>query len=122
MFERILTAFLLSWLVCVSANVEKVIFLAPASITIPTAHPNLDDLRLDRISPVHSSLRTQLAAAFPRDDSPKGKVSWFLLDGLEPGRRYETRICWAATVRSQYPRVDHSSTCIYCRVTDIDKQ
>ena len=94
-------AVLVFWVACVAANVEKVIFLAPTHIAIPTPHPNLNDLRLDSISPVRSSLRTQLAAQFPQDKAPRGRVSWFLLDGLEPGRRYETRICWAATVRFQ---------------------
>ncbi len=99
MLLRTYTSVLIFWITCSLANVEKVIFLAPSRIAIPTEHPNLDDLRLDRISPVHSSLRTQVVADFPHTSYPKGNVSWFLIDGLEPGRRYEVRICWVATVR-----------------------
>ncbi|MCJ1363892.1 hypothetical protein MMC16_003001 [Acarospora aff. strigata] len=102
MFIRFCTALLIFWVTYSLANVEKVIFLGPESIAIPTGHPNLDDLSLDRISPVQSSLRTQLAAEFPHENSPKGRVSWFLLEGLEPGRRYETRVCWAATQPTQF--------------------
>lgn len=42
-------------------------------------------------------LRTRLAAAFPNDKAPYGVESWFLLDRLSPGRRYEVRVCWPAT-------------------------
>jgi len=95
---RFFTLVLILWAVCAFANVEKVVFLGPESVATPTQHPNLDDLRLDRISPVNWSLRTQLSAEFPDDNFTKGKASWVLLEGLEPGRRYEVRICWAATV------------------------
>lgn len=30
----------------------------------------------------------------------KGTESWFLLEGLVPGQRYEVRVCWVATVCS----------------------
>ncbi len=122
MHKQIHTTVLIFWAAAVSANVEKVIFRAPASIAVPTTHPNLDDLFLDRISPVHLSLRTQLAAEFPQDNSPKGKVSWFLLDGLEPGRRYETRICWAATVRSPSLFTTSLSTFTHRSMAHIDSE
>jgi hypothetical protein len=80
------------------ANVEKTIFLGPPAITIPTAHPNLDDLSLIPLSPLHLSARTYLNASFPTEDSLKGNEHWLLLDGLSPGARYEVRICWLATV------------------------
>lgn len=98
MFTRSCAFVLLLWAVCSFANVEKIIFLGPESIATPTQHPNLDDLHLDRISPEHSSLRTRLAAEFPDDNAPMGKASWALVEGLGPGRRYEIRICWVATV------------------------
>ena len=80
------------------ANVEKTVFIAPPSIHVPTDHPNLDDLQLDVFSPLQSSLRLHLDAAFPSKESPKGVESWYLLDKLNQGQRYEVRICWAATV------------------------
>jgi hypothetical protein len=80
------------------ANVEKTIFLGPPAITIPTAHPNLDDLSLIPLSPLHLSARTHLNASFPTEDALKGNEHWLLLDGLSPGARYEVRICWLATV------------------------
>src|SRR5271163_7201 len=48
----------------VLANVEKTIFLGPPAITIPTPHPNLDDLYLIPISPLHPTARTRLNASF----------------------------------------------------------
>lgn len=87
---------------CASANVEKIIFIAPPAISIPLAHPNLDDLSLIPLSPIHLSARTRLNASFPTDDAPRGKEHWLLLDGLFPGTRYEVRICWLATVRTWF--------------------
>lgn len=82
-------------------NVEKTIFLGPASISIPSGHPNLKDLYLDVLSPPLSrlSLRRQIPASFPTPTDPRGNETWLLLEGLEGGRRYEVRICWVATVR-----------------------
>jgi hypothetical protein len=89
----------------VLSNVEKTIFLGPASIPIPQAHPTLEDLHIDVLTPNNSSLRTHLEAQFPPDPTLKpsylgGKATWLLLDNLEPNRRYEVRICWPATVCS----------------------
>lgn len=80
------------------ANVEKTVFLAPPALSIPTAHPNLDDLSLIPLTPLYTSVRTRLNASFPTDGAPKGNEHWLLLDGLSPGARYEVRICWLATV------------------------
>jgi hypothetical protein len=90
-----LLAVLLSF---VSANVEKTIFLGPPAIAVPKQHPNLDDLCLIPLSPLHSTFRTRLNASFPTTDTPKGEETWILVDGLTPGARYEVRICWLATV------------------------
>jgi hypothetical protein len=76
-------------------------FLAPDAVNVPSTHPA--DLRLDALTPVDWALRTYVEAQFP--DPAKaiaGKVSWFVLDDLHPGQRYELRICWAATVRFQW--------------------
>jgi len=86
----------------VSANVEKTIFLGPPAITIPTQHPNLDDLLLIPLSPVHSTARFLLNATFPTQDATKGTETWMLLDGLTPGARYEIRICWLATAPTSF--------------------
>lgn len=82
----------------VQANTEKTIFVAPSSISIPNVHPGLDDLCLDVLSLNKSSLHVQLPVAFPTKEAPRGIQSWYLLDQLQPGQRYELRVCWVATV------------------------
>ncbi|TVY35878.1 hypothetical protein LSUB1_G004415 [Lachnellula subtilissima] len=81
----------------VFANTEKVIFLGPSSLQVPVEHPTLEDLNLEPLSPQHWTLRTHIRAEFPTDSSKHGLASWYLLHRLEEGRRYEVRICWAAT-------------------------
>ncbi|KAH6717737.1 hypothetical protein DL95DRAFT_459426 [Leptodontidium sp. 2 PMI_412] len=81
----------------VFANTEKVIFLGPSNLQVPAAHPTLDDLHLESISPKHWSLRTHVEAEFPSNASEYGQTSWYLLERLQEGQRYEVRICWAAT-------------------------
>ncbi|CEL06166.1 hypothetical protein ASPCAL07273 [Aspergillus calidoustus] len=78
------------------ANVEKTIFLGPSPLAIPALNPALDDLGLERLSPENGMLRTNLNASFPTTDAP-GTDSWFFLENLNPGQRYEVRICWLAT-------------------------
>lgn len=89
----------------VNANVEKAIFLGPSPVVlsvVPNAPPSLDALRLLSLLPVQSSsiVATQLPVQFPTVSGPRGLESWYLLRGLEVGRRYEVRICWPATVSS----------------------
>ncbi|KAJ5754038.1 uncharacterized protein N7511_008191 [Penicillium nucicola] len=79
------------------ANVEKTIFLAPPETTIPSEQPDLDDLGLERLSPQNPIVRTRLNASFPTTDAPNGVESWFFLENLNPGQRYEVRVCWLAT-------------------------
>lgn len=91
----------------VAANADKIIFTGPAPITYPLASPSLSDLNLDALSaPSNLTLRTHLSRTF-HDDSdpenegkPRGQASWFLLDDLTQGQRYELRVCWAAIVSS----------------------
>jgi hypothetical protein len=97
---RCLVLLLMSFQICL-ANVEKAIFLAPETVNVPLQHPTLDDLHIDVLTPEFSTLRTQIEAAFPDDISKTGKTSWFLLDKLNEGQRYEVRICWASTVRAR---------------------
>ncbi|KAF7119219.1 hypothetical protein CNMCM5793_008964 [Aspergillus hiratsukae] len=78
------------------ANVEKTIFLAPQPSPIPSTDSTLDDLGLERLSPSYPTLRTYLNASFPTPDSP-GTDSWYFLENLTPGQRYEVRICYLAT-------------------------
>lgn len=81
------------------ANTEKIIFIAPSAITLPDAEPQLHALNLDTITYTHSNVRTSLAVAFRSEEAPRGLDSWYLLQGLNEGQRYEVRICWAAIVR-----------------------
>jgi hypothetical protein len=82
------------------ANVEKTIFLAPTPSPLSSSNitPDLSDLGLDLLSPENNILRTNLNASFPSTAKPDGAESWFLLEGLNPGQRYEVRVCWLATV------------------------
>ncbi|KAJ5214047.1 hypothetical protein N7449_001216 [Penicillium cf. viridicatum] len=75
----------------VQANVEKTIFLAPAPATVPSDEPDLDDLGLERLSPQRPVVRTHLNASFPTTAAPDGTDSWFFLENLNPGQRYEVR-------------------------------
>ncbi|KAF2633188.1 hypothetical protein BU25DRAFT_452993 [Macroventuria anomochaeta] len=81
----------------VNANVEKTIFLGPSAVPLPDVRPSLDDLRLHSLSSLEPILSTQLSVQFPSSTGPHGLESWYLLSGLEEGRRYEVRICWPAT-------------------------
>lgn len=90
---------ILAFLLTVNANVEKTIFLGPGPVSLPNAHPSLDDLHLDTLEPAELSiLATQLPVQFPTDAAPRGLESWYILRGLEDRRRYEVRICWPAFV------------------------
>ncbi|KZM28848.1 uncharacterized protein EKO05_0008553 [Ascochyta rabiei] len=84
-----------AWMV--NANVEKTIFLGPSAVTLPDIRPSLEDLRLHSLSNLEPILPTQLPVQFPSHTNPHGIESWYLLSGLEEGRRYEVRICWPAT-------------------------
>ena len=76
----------------VQANTEKTIFLAPAISDLKTLNQSLDTL-----TPSAPKLRKSLPVAFPTGDQPYGAEYWFLLRDLNPGQRYEVRVCWAAT-------------------------
>ncbi|WYZ37398.1 hypothetical protein EsH8_II_000904 [Colletotrichum jinshuiense] len=81
----------------VRANTEKVIFLGPETVNLPTAPPTINDLGLDALTPVDWSQRLDLQASFPAQNSPSGTTTWLLLTNLTQGQRYELRVCWAAT-------------------------
>ncbi|TGO91102.1 hypothetical protein BPOR_0039g00160 [Botrytis porri] len=75
----------------VKANTEKAIFLAPSALSIPLSHPTLSDLHLPSLTPDHHTLRTHIHAEFPTADARYGVSSWYLLDELKEGQRYEVR-------------------------------
>lgn len=95
---------LLSIPISVLANTEKTIFLGPETVRVPSQHPTLSDLHLDVLTPQDNnwSLRTSLPRQFPNATNPHGPAAWFLLDELTQDRRYEVRVCWAATVSFYY--------------------
>jgi hypothetical protein len=97
----------------VNANVEKTIFLGPDPVTLPHVGPSLDDLRLHALSHAQTILPTQLAVQFPSKAAPHGLESWYILEHLEAGRRYEVRICWPATVRARQPRHMVPTSCVF---------
>ncbi|KAI1388641.1 uncharacterized protein F4822DRAFT_252429 [Hypoxylon trugodes] len=85
------------------ANTEKAIFLGPATVNIPSAHPTLTDLHIDTLSPNNNwAIRTHLNAQFPNSSLPHGKATWLILDELTEGQRYEVRVCWAATQPTEF--------------------
>ena len=81
-----------------TANVEKVVFLAPeAGADLPNLS-KLEYLRHNTLLPLPSSLQVSLPAAFPEEGDLQGRETWFMLEGIGERQRYEVRICWAATV------------------------
>lgn len=93
----VILLFIVTQVWTVNANVEKTIFLGPSPVTLLHVSPGLDDLNLPVLSPVKTILPTQLPVRFPDKSLPRGLDSWYLLRGLEAGRRYEVRLCWPAT-------------------------
>jgi len=83
-------------IVFVMANTEKTIFTAPESIALPH-DAAIDNLFLEALHPNRLTVRMHLNASFPTDDKPHGEETWTLLEGLNPGQRYELRLCWLAT-------------------------
>lgn len=102
MLPACLTALLALQVTTALANTEKLIFLAPAVITLPDTGPTLHALHLDTLSPKSPTLRKGLAVAFPTQDRPQGLESWYLLQGLSAARRYEIRICWPAVQPTEF--------------------
>lgn len=81
------------------ANTEKVIFTAPPRDTLSELY-DLKEEAFQTITPSAPVLRASLPVAFPTIDRPQGLDSWYRLEGLQEDRRYEVRVCWAATVSS----------------------
>jgi hypothetical protein len=83
------------------ANTEKAIFSAPSAVA---SSSDLVSLCLPILTPGQPVLHTQLpvAALDGRQADERAKHSWYLLNQLHTGQRYEARVCWAATVRRTY--------------------
>ena len=96
-FTTITLFFVLCW-----ANVEKVVFLGPDRTNIPNVSPSLSDLHLEHLTPDKTNLRIPLPRSFANQSLPKGLQSWYILDDLEPGRRYDVRVCWLATEPTEF--------------------
>jgi hypothetical protein len=98
MLTRIHSAFLvaLCLLNFAAANVEKEIFLgpAPSTLTLSDVGSHLPQLVPSEHCSNCRAIRTRLSTSF----AGRGAEHWVKVDGLEEGRRYEVRICWAATV------------------------
>ncbi|ODH14113.1 hypothetical protein ACO22_06680 [Paracoccidioides brasiliensis] len=92
----------------VLANVEKVIFTALKPSPLLLHQSLFDDLEIERLSPHRPSVRTYLSAAFPSKEAPLGFESWFYLDSLKPGQRYEVRICYLATQPTSFTLTTHA--------------
>ncbi|KAL3481128.1 hypothetical protein BJX99DRAFT_219105 [Aspergillus californicus] len=94
------------------ANVEKTVFVAPSALTVSDIDPTLDDLGLDRLTPSYGMLRTRLNASFPITDSEDGTgtgtQSWYFLENLTPGQRYEVRICWLASQPTEFTLITYT--------------
>ncbi|KAK0651456.1 hypothetical protein B0T16DRAFT_453918 [Cercophora newfieldiana] len=96
-----------------AANVEKAIFLGPEAVPVPLAHPTLEDLHINKLTPQEWSLRTRISAKFPSPSNPHGDATWLLLDDLQEGQRYEVRICWAATQPTSFTLRTHELSAVW---------
>lgn len=85
----------------VVANVEKTIFLGPVALRYPAQSATINDSDLLRLSPKSPVLRHSINARLAQDEQDKGYETWVLLQGLTFEKRYEVRVCWAATVSLQ---------------------
>lgn len=82
---------------CALANTEKVIFTAPPRDTLSELY-DIGEEAFRTLTPSKPTLRASLPVAFPTTDRPNGLDSWYRLEDVEEDRRYEVRVCWAATV------------------------
>ncbi|KAJ5103889.1 hypothetical protein N7532_004418 [Penicillium argentinense] len=91
------------------ANVEKTIFLGPPESAVPSEEPDIDDLGLERLSPETPVVRTLLNSSFPTNDAPDGTDSWFFLENLTPGQRYEQPTTFTLTTHSLHNTIEDPS-------------
>ena len=104
MLPLVLLLYLAIYILPSSANVEKTIFIAPHTVTLPAIGDSTFDRILDSITPQNNTLRYSLPAAFVKTPTAldsrlqEDTYAWFLLSHLTPYQRYELRLCWTATV------------------------
>ena len=89
---------ILPWLVL--ANTEKIIFISHSHELPQTELTVLNGLQILKLDKYHTSVRHQLPVESATKKSLLRKQSWLLVEGLEEGRRYEIRVCWAAVVNT----------------------
>ncbi|KAF8468289.1 hypothetical protein BDZ91DRAFT_722380 [Kalaharituber pfeilii] len=99
----LLAVFVTNLFSCALANVEKLIFIPTSTDFTPLSdgpHVKLDL----RLSPASPRLWTSLNTSFPEFANTRigGFETWVALEGLNPGQRYELRICWAAISSSDF--------------------
>ena len=100
--SKLLLVLLFHCTVLCGANTEKTIFLGPDYVNIPSLSPSFVDLNLHQLSPIKPSLRLELPRSFPNSSHSRGLQSWYVLNDLTPGQRYEVRICWLATEPTEF--------------------
>jgi hypothetical protein len=101
---KLLGTLLISTLLCeprfARANCEHAHFHGPSAAAAAKTLPdgNILDRGLDVLTPASRSFKVHLESRFPSTGpGSSGLATWFLLDDLVPGQRYETRACYTAT-------------------------
>jgi len=90
MRQVLVTLFSVLSLTCVSANTEKVIFIAPPA----PLEPLESHIALETLSPTRPAVRRiEVQLSFDRPTE-----TFFALESLDIGRKYEVRVCWPASV------------------------
>ncbi|GAB7340801.1 hypothetical protein MBLNU457_7169t2 [Dothideomycetes sp. NU457] len=89
-------------IVQIAANTEKVIFSAPELTSLSESGPSLGALNLRTLSPSGTQLRTTIPVTFGDTVNSQGNQSWYILSNLTPNKRYEVRVCWAATQPTEF--------------------
>lgn len=112
MIRRQLLLLVLSLVQHISANTEKVIFIAPEPLAVPQ-DASIDNLQLIPLTPDHLTYRTYINASFPTEQSPHGDDTWILIEGLTPGQRYELRVCWLATQPTAFWIYTHTLSSVF---------
>ncbi|KAK2071955.1 hypothetical protein P8C59_006336 [Phyllachora maydis] len=99
----------------VLANTEKVIFRGPETVNIPPQKPSLQDLHIDTLTPTPTLTRTTTNTNTNTNIAGRwrGKVAWFLLDGLREDQRYEVRLCWPATQPTAFTLTTHTLPAVF---------
>ena len=98
---KMLSALLIFFWTAISvvlANTEKIIFITPEIVTNSKLNQLTERIDIPAIYPESGRTHIKLPVDFGTSENPNGCQSWYLLRALEKGRRYEIKLCWAATV------------------------